>query len=70
MKMKNKKDNSKLPKITDLIANRDWTGAITLLEFERKSQTSNIDASKRLETLMWLAYCHCHNNNYKQSLEF
>jgi len=66
---KNKTTFDKIPKFTDFIQKRDWSGAITLLEFERSSQMSNTDVNKRIDTLMWLAYCHFHNNNYKGALE-
>uniref|UniRef100_A0A7S2TNI4 Tetratricopeptide repeat protein 26 n=1 Tax=Lotharella oceanica TaxID=641309 RepID=A0A7S2TNI4_9EUKA len=50
--------------IKTFIGKRDYTGAITLLEFER--QTKNSRDTKKLELL---AYCYFHNCDYQKAVE-
>ncbi|KAK7068732.1 Intraflagellar transport protein 56 [Halocaridina rubra] len=51
-----------LPKLEDFLTKRDFTGAITLLEFERSSgNASDI-------TDMWIGYCAFHLGDYKRAL--
>ncbi|KAK3853741.1 hypothetical protein Pcinc_039733 [Petrolisthes cinctipes] len=51
-----------LPKLEDFLKKRDFTGAITLLEFERNSGNSNE------QTDQWIGYCAFHLGDYKRSL--
>ncbi|ELT97163.1 hypothetical protein CAPTEDRAFT_153891 [Capitella teleta] len=60
---KDKQKKKKVPKLDEFLANRDFTGAMTLLEFNRNSGTSNE------ETDMWLAYCAFHLSEYKKAME-
>ena len=49
-----------LPKLEDFLSQRDYTGAMSLLEFNRNSGKGN-------ETLdMWLGYCAFHAGDYKR----
>jgi len=57
------KKKKKLPKINDFLDSRDFTGAATLLEFNR-------NAGKVTEsTDEWIAYCSFHLGSYKKSME-
>ncbi|CAM9480848.1 unnamed protein product, partial [Hapterophycus canaliculatus] len=44
---------------------RDFTGAVTLLEFNRRSGEEDTLA----ETLMWLGYCSFHLGNYQRAID-
>ncbi|XP_063444893.1 intraflagellar transport protein 56-like isoform X2 [Mytilus trossulus] len=57
------KKKKKIPKVEDFLNLRDYTGAITLLEFNRNSGRGND------ETDMWIAYCAFHLGDYKRSME-
>ncbi|XP_074648294.1 intraflagellar transport protein 56-like isoform X2 [Tubulanus polymorphus] len=60
---KEQKKKKKLPKLEDFLLTRDYTGAITLLEFNRNSGKGNE------ETDMWVAYCAFHLGDYKRAME-
>ncbi|XP_061175421.1 uncharacterized protein LOC133184383 [Saccostrea echinata] len=60
---KENKKKKQMPKVEDFLALRDYTGAITLLEFNRNSGKGNE------ETDMWIAYCAFHLGDYKRSME-
>ncbi|ROT73119.1 intraflagellar transport protein 56 [Penaeus vannamei] len=51
-----------LPKLEDFLSARDFTGAITLLEFERNSGNANE------LTDQWIGYCAFHLGDYKRAL--
>lgn len=54
---------SKRPKLSEFIAKRDFSGAVTLLEFMKHS-------NERGEgTDLWLAYCAFHLGEYEKALE-
>eukprot|EP01029_Cantina_marsupialis_P029588 TRINITY_DN781879_c0_g1_i1.p1 TRINITY_DN781879_c0_g1~~TRINITY_DN781879_c0_g1_i1.p1 ORF type:complete len:567 (-),score=129.66 TRINITY_DN781879_c0_g1_i1:163-1803(-) len=57
-----KKPDNKL-NLEQFIENRDYTGAITLLEFERRSG----DESE--SNLQWTAYCAFHLGDYQKALD-
>jgi intraflagellar transport protein 56 len=57
------KKKKKLPKLEDFVAARDYTGAVTLLEFERANKKSDI------QTSMWISYCYFHLGDYKRCLK-
>lgn len=44
---------------------RDFTGAVTLLEFNRRSGEDDTLE----DTLMWLGYCAFHLGNYQRAIE-
>ncbi|KAK3705828.1 hypothetical protein QZH41_011522 [Actinostola sp. cb2023] len=60
---KDTKKKRKLPKFEDLLNMRDFTGALTLLEFNRNSGKGNE------ETILWIVYCAFHLSDYKKSME-
>ncbi|KAJ8319242.1 hypothetical protein KUTeg_004333 [Tegillarca granosa] len=60
---KENKKKKALPKVEDFLAMRDYTGAITLLEFNRNSGKGND------ETDLWIAYCAFHLGDYKRAME-
>lgn len=57
------KEKKKQPTLEDYLNLRDYTGAITLLEFNRNS------GQKNEETDMWVAYCAFHLGDYKRAME-
>lgn len=52
-----------VPKLEDFLSKRDYTGAITLLEFDRHSGKGGE------ETDLWIAYCAFHLGDYKRAME-
>lgn len=44
---------------------RDFTGAVTLLEFNRRSA----EDETLEDTLMWLGYCSFHLGNYQRAID-
>lgn len=52
------------PSLEDFIANRDYTGALTLLEFRLKCQDGDTK-----DLLLWIGYCSFHLGNYKRAEE-
>lgn len=53
---------SKVPKLEDFIAERDFTGAMVLLELQKS-------AARDEKLMMWLAYSSFHAGEYKKALE-
>lgn len=60
---KDSKKKRKLPKLDDFLQMRDYTGASTLLEFNR-----NFGKASE-ETNLWIAYTAFHLGDYKKSME-
>jgi len=61
-----KESVSKQPKLPDLeeyLDNRDYTGALTLLEFNKNANKPHKN------TDMWIGYCAFHLGDYKKALE-
>merc|ERR1719261_370711 len=58
-----KKAEAAKPDLQEFLNNCDYTGAITLLEFEKKAK------EERPHLLMWLAYSYFHNGDYKKALD-
>ena len=58
-----KKAKSKLPELGEYLRERDWTGAIALLEFNRAA--GDFDAAQEL----LLGYANAHLGDYKRALE-
>ncbi|KAM7295981.1 putative tetratricopeptide repeat protein [Ixodes scapularis] len=54
---------SMVPSLEEFLKKRDFTGAMSLLEFTRNS------GKTKLETDMWIAYCAFHLGNYKRAME-
>lgn len=57
------KNRSKVPTLEEFVKNRDFTGALTLLEFARNSGKSD------LKNDLWIAYCAFHLSDYRRALE-
>uniref|UniRef100_T1J9I7 Intraflagellar transport protein 56 n=1 Tax=Strigamia maritima TaxID=126957 RepID=T1J9I7_STRMM len=57
------KTRRQLPKLDDFLSQRDFTGAMTLLEFQRQSGKPVDDND------VWIAYCAFHLGEYKQAME-
>ncbi|CAM9128474.1 unnamed protein product [Pylaiella littoralis] len=55
----------KMPELSDYVKSRDFTGAVTLLEFNRRSGEDDTLEN----TLMWLGYCSFHLGNYQRAIE-
>jgi len=56
----------KLPQLEEYIQKRDYTGALTLLEFNKRSD--EIDETSKQQTLMWIGYCAFHMGDFQKSL--
>lgn len=60
---KKKKKGKKIPKLEEYVSQRDYMGAMTLLEFKRS-------VGEREEELdLWIAYCAFHLGDYKRAME-
>jgi intraflagellar transport protein 56 len=55
--------SKQMPTLQDFLSTRDFTGANTLLEFQRRTDT--MDAN----TLPWLAFCAFHLGDYQRALD-
>ncbi|XP_044731989.1 intraflagellar transport protein 56 [Chrysoperla carnea] len=51
-----------LPKFNDFLAKRDYTGALTFLEF-KKANNSDVEID------LWMGYCAFHLGDYKKAME-
>ncbi|KAG8138056.1 hypothetical protein E2320_003986 [Naja naja] len=60
---KRRKKGKRLPQLEDLLTQRDFTGAIALLEFKRQVGEQEEDAD------LWIGYCAFHLGDYKRALE-
>ncbi|CEM02602.1 unnamed protein product [Vitrella brassicaformis CCMP3155] len=58
-----KKTDVKKPELLEFIERHDYTGATTLLEFERKAR------EERPNALLWLGYAAFHNGDYRKALD-
>ena len=56
-------NTAKAPQLVEYVKNRDYTGAIALLEFQRNSGEGDGD------TLLWLGYCAFHLGEFRKALE-
>jgi len=67
----------KIPRLNDLITKRDYTGAITVLEFKaqveeksrNKKRTDDKGEDSSTKTEEWLAYCAFHLGDYKKAMD-
>lgn len=70
------KAKKKIPSLKDFLKDRDYTGAMSLLDFERNSGTGTTtlglkgqgDKASKDELTLWLAYCAFHAGDYKRAL--
>mmetsp|Transcript_10534 Transcript_10534/g.23713 ORF Transcript_10534/g.23713 Transcript_10534/m.23713 type:complete len:561 (-) Transcript_10534:157-1839(-) len=58
-----KRAEASKPDLHEFLNNCDYVGAITLLEFEKKTR------EERPNLLMWLAFSYFHNGDYKKALD-
>ncbi|NXX92410.1 IFT56 protein, partial [Centropus bengalensis] len=58
-----RKKGKKVPQLEELLAERDFTGAIALLEFQRQVGEQEEDAD------LWIGYSAFHLGDYKRALE-
>ncbi|KAJ7992723.1 hypothetical protein DPEC_G00281630 [Dallia pectoralis] len=58
-----KTNGKKAPLVEDLLNQRDYLGAITLLEFQRNVGEQGVDDD------LWIAYCAFHLGDYKRAME-
>ncbi|XP_053494209.1 intraflagellar transport protein 56 isoform X2 [Ictalurus furcatus] len=60
---KRKNKSKKIPRVEDYLNQRDYLGAITLLEFQRNGGTAEEN------TDLWLGYCAFHLGDHKRAME-
>ncbi|XP_072129118.1 intraflagellar transport protein 56 [Mobula birostris] len=60
---KKKKKGKKIPKLEEYLAIRDYSGALTLLEFKRHVGEKEDDID------MWMGYCAFHLGDYRRAME-
>lgn len=58
--MAQKKNQNVMPKWEDFVKKQDWVGAISLLNLEK--------VGGKPEVMLWLAYCHFHEGDYKKAI--
>ncbi|TPX36262.1 hypothetical protein SmJEL517_g01665 [Synchytrium microbalum] len=61
--LRNNNADKKIPRLDSLIASRDYTGALTLLEFQRASGKTDED------TLLWIGYSAFHLGDHTKASE-
>ena len=57
--------SAKLTRLVEYIKKRDYTGALALLEFNRKGASPE----EQRDALLWVGYCACHAGNYQRAHE-
>ena len=50
------------PSLEDFLSNRDYTGALALMEFKLKCQDGDVK-----DLLLWIGYCAFHLGNYRRA---
>lgn len=58
--MKRSTSDKKIPKLEEFLEKRDYTGALTLLEFNNASEST-------LNSELWMGYCAFHLGDYKRA---
>lgn len=53
-----------IPSLNEFLQQRDYTGALTLLEFKKNNDTGASEAS---DNRAWIAYCAFHLADYKKA---
>jgi intraflagellar transport protein 56 len=54
---------SEIPTVQEFVSKRDFTGALAVLDFKRRSGESDAD------TLEWIGYCAWHSGDFERALE-
>lgn len=57
--------SNEFKKFDQFLDNRDYTGAVSLLEHERKTAPPD----QKTNLTMWLGYCHFHAANFQKACE-
>ncbi|XP_076585701.1 intraflagellar transport protein 56 isoform X2 [Chaetodon auriga] len=60
---KKKKNKTKVPRLEEYLQQRDYLGALTLLEFQRSIGEKEENAD------LWIGYCAFHLGDYKRAME-
>lgn len=60
---KKKKNKTKVPQLEEYLQQRDYLGALTLLEFQRSI------GEKEQHADLWIGFCAFHLGDYKRSME-
>jgi hypothetical protein len=63
------KKEKKVPTKEDFIKKRDFTGALALLEFQRRNGDNIESEEDEIELLMWIGYCAFHLGKYERAQE-
>jgi len=63
------KKQTKVPTKEDFIKKRDFTGALALLEFQRRNGDNMDSEEDEIECLMWIGYCAFHLGKYERAQE-
>lgn len=58
----------KVPTLQDFNSKRDFTGALALLEFQRRNGGDENEADE-VQTLMWIGFCAFHLGKYERAQE-
>merc|ERR1719235_2777245 len=58
-----KRTEASKPDLQEFLNNCDYTGAITLLEFEKKAK------EERPHIHLWLGFCYFHNGDYRKAVD-
>ena len=59
---------SKVPSMSDFVRSRDFSGALALLDFDRRGSPGD-SSSDDVLTLMWVGYCAFHLGKYDRAQE-
>ena len=51
---------AKLPEFSEFLQKADWVGALAVLDLQK--------SSGRPETVLWMAYCHFHQGDYRKAM--
>jgi tetratricopeptide (TPR) repeat protein len=60
-----KEERTKKEKLDEYLKARDYTGALAMLEFHKKTD----DAAEELDTLMWIGYCAFHLGQFQRAFD-
>jgi tetratricopeptide (TPR) repeat protein len=60
-----KEEQTKKEKLADYLKARDYTGALAMLEFHKKTG----EAAEELDTLLWIGYCAFHLGQFQRAFD-
>ena len=58
-----------VPTLSSFLHKRDYTGAITLLQYQKAEAEKQRTSEAEERRLSWLAYCHYHLGDYQKALD-